>query len=494
MTSPELAVVDVGTSAARAFRVDMHGRLREVARRELAIDDGAGTAELDTEALWADLLLLLRAAAADGPAPAALGVTAALGTVVADAAGRALRPALMWHDLRAGPESEAIAAAVADPAVFGRCPGPEHAAPRLLWMLRHEPDLGARIATVYTLKDWIVQRISGARLTDPASASYTLLFDVQERRWANPLPVRGVPSHWLPPVLGAHRRAGGVTAEVAAATGLPTGLPVATGGPDGTMGALGCGLGEPGLCVDVAGTTDVVFVACERPPTAWDDRLALNVHPLGDCWMVGGPTGMTGGALMHLATTFGGGDAPASAILAAAAALPVDVAGPLVTPHLSGARAPHWRAGARMTIHGLDCGHGPVHLLRAAVEGGAFEVADLVEAISGQGVPVQDIRLAGGSAAHDLVCRIRAAVLGRPLGVSRVHEASALGTAMAAAVAGGLFPSHAVALRAMAAAVSTLVPDPAEAAAYRTLRNRYRRLRDAALDDFDPSASQCGLT
>src|SRR5207237_2534258 len=121
---------------------------------------------------------------------AGIGVTAALGLVVSDAGATPLRPIMMWQDKRAVQEADALIARYGRTGLFataGRPIDPELVACKLSWLARHEPAVAARIDVAYTLKDWIVHRLTGSAVTDPTSASYSLLYDVFARRWNDEL-------------------------------------------------------------------------------------------------------------------------------------------------------------------------------------------------------------------------------------------------------------------------------------------------------------------
>jgi sugar (pentulose or hexulose) kinase len=222
---------------------------------------------------------------------------------------------------------------------------------------------------------------------------------------------------------------------------VPAGLPVAVGGPDGTVGCLGAGLTEPGLAVDVAGTSDVVFVISSRPVRVPGANLVLNAYLVPGLWAVGGPTGLTGGCLDWFVGAFPPPGDPSRPVYerveAAVAAVPPGAEGLNFSPNLTGARTPLWNPQARGQMTGIGPQHGWGHVARAIMEGVATQVAEIVAIAHAAGAPVREVRLVGGGGRSYEWQKIRAAALGRPVAV--VRGGSLTGSAMIAGVAAGVF-------------------------------------------------------
>lgn len=414
-----------------------------------------------------------------------IGVTGALSLVIADDSGEPLRPALLWQDRRAIAESNSIlhdAGADALYATAGRQVDPEQNACKLMWIKAHEPELLRRAATTYGIKDWIVERLCGGRFTDRTTASYTLLFDVYRDAWNLDL-VRslGIPEAVLPPVVAGQVQAGTVTRQVAAETGLPEGVPVAVGGPDGTMGALGSGMAAPGMAVNIIGTTDVFLACLDRPVRDPRRESVLNAFVVPDHWAIGGPMGLTGGALRWFGENFVAPDNASSEPLfyvldRLAAKTEPGAEGVFFLPSLSGDRFPRWNPLTRGVVFGIGAQHEMRHVVRALFEGCAYTLADAVNVVADLGIDMDEIRVAGGGAASDLWLRIRAGVLGRPLNVVRELEASSLGAAIAAGVGVGIYSDFPTAVAEAVAVSHRIEASPTLAETYREHYEFYRSL------------------
>jgi sugar (pentulose or hexulose) kinase len=461
--------VDVGTSAARVSAVSLAGEVLTAARSPSHPQVAGERCVLDAHALWSDLTGLIRQVTAQAGAPVAVGVASQLGMVLADDAFDPVAPAFLWPDRRAGAEAAELDGLLGSLAVAGRRASPELTGPRLRWVVRHEPGTWARTRWVLSLKDFIVARLTGRVATDATSASYTLLFDVRDRgSSADLLAAVEVPAGRLPPVLGAHEPCGAVGREVAAATGLPAGTPVAVGGPDGSVAALGSGAVRAGLTVDVAGSTDVLLHLCERPILDPDRRSILNAFLLPGLWAVGGPTGLTGGAAAWLSGVLGYDSVEAAYrdLGPAAAGIAPGAVGVTFHTALSGERFPTWSAGRAGQVSGLRPEHTAAHLLRAAEEGAAFVVREGLEALAALGVEVGEIRVSGGVTRQPAAMQLRADVLRRRLVGVTNPEATTIGTAMLAAVCSGAHPTIDPAAAAMVRLDAPVEPDPEAADAY----------------------------
>jgi xylulokinase len=251
--------------------------------------------------------------------------------------------------------------------------------------------------------------------------------------------------------------AGGVTAAAAAATGLPVGTPVAVGGPDGTVGGIGGGLTRPGVAVDVMGTTDVIFACTDTAPRIGDGDLVVNAYPSGGLWSIGGPMAATGGVLAWMSRILGTGIAT---LTHEAGLVPPGSLGLVFVPTLAGSRTPHWNLAERGRMSGLALDHAPAHLFRAAMEGTAFEVAELFRAFEVRKLDISEVRAVGGGTENAVWLDIRAAILKRPLVIPEVTEASALGSAMLAAVGIGAFANLEEAGRRMIRIARHVEPSP----------------------------------
>ena len=434
--------VDVGTSAVRASLLGVDGAL--LASHEVptpTIRGAAGQATLDPRKCWTLTADAMRACA-HGRKVLAVGVSAQLGMVLVDAALDPLTPVLLWSDRTAEPFVESVQAALASlgAPTTGRRPAAEFSAPRLLHLHATRPDILQRALAVLSLKDYLVACLTGEVWTDPTHAGYTLLYDVRQRSWATSLAADlGIRPEILPPLRGAHEVAGQVTAAASEACGLPQGVTVSVGGPDGTVGAVGAGAVLPGRTVDIAGSTDVLVHTVVSPLVDPDAIITTNVHAADGLWTVGGPTGMTGGALPWLAALFRFPDVRSmhDQLRAELADMPVGSRGVLMDTALTGHRFPYWDLSRRGSVRGLGPEHGPAEVLNAAHEGSAFLVGEGLRELGRLDEQPVAVTVVGGAARRAAGLELRASAWGLPVEGVGDGLATSRGAAALASVAAG---------------------------------------------------------
>ena len=447
--------------------------------------DAPGAAELDVERLWRDVCALIQEVAGSVATVHGIGIAAQLGMVLVDPAGEAVGRALLWADTRAHEEAEELdrLAGELGRRIGGRRITPELLAPRLIWLHRHRPELLARAARVISVKDFLVLRLTGNQLTDETHASYSGLFDVDNRRWSDELiRASGCDAKLLPRVRPATAKAGAVTAVASALTGIAPGVPVTVGASDGTVGVIGAGAVRPAVTVDVAGTTDTLLHTTAAPLRDSEGAMIVNAHAAPGLWSVGGPTGLTGGAVAWMARVLGfATEREVGAVLSdALAGVPPAAGGLLFRPALTGSRFPDWASAERGLLAGIDLAHGPLHLLRAAQEGAAFTVANALDVIRRCGCLVEEVIVVGGLASNPLALQLRADALNVRVVTLANEEASSIGAAMMAGVCAGLFKDLSVAADVFVAHGRTVEPDCETAGILASARVRWNALQSAA--------------
>ncbi|WP_292102260.1 FGGY-family carbohydrate kinase [Mesorhizobium sp.] len=317
-------------------------------------------------------------------------------------------------------------------------------------------------------------------MTSTASADPLGLLDIKTGAWHPRLvEAAGLRPEHLPELVGPGEICGGLSEIIASATGLKAGTPIIAGAGDGQAMGLGMGVHGPGKSYLSLGS-GVVSGSYSGTVTTSDAFRTL-VSPTGSGFML--ETVLRSGMQLvdWIVRTTG---APSAAILEKAAMeLPAGSDGLLVMPYWAGVMSPYWDGAARGAIVGLSLDHEPRHLFRAVLEGIAFEQAIATDAMEAQTGKAEAMIAAGGGTNSTLLMRIMASVLERPLSVSPVNEAAALGAAMLAASAIGWFGSPEDAAKAMAAPPARQV-DPVEALVpvYRARKAIYRDLYHATRD------------
>ncbi len=485
--------LDVGTQSLRAALVDRYGRTVAYGVAPIETNYPRPTwAEQDPESWWTAARVAVHSAMdAAGVGPdevAAVGLDCTACTVVAcDADARPLCPALLWMDQRAFREAEDISA-TGDPVlryVSGRV-SPEWMLPKALWLKRNRPDLYETAARVVEGTDWMMQRLTG---------DWTLSLNHVAVKWNYARPDGGWPmgllravgladlvEKWPTQIVPLGRGDGRLCRRAAEELGLSMDIPVAQGGIDAYLGMIGLGATNDG---------DVAVIVGSSTCHLAQSREGVFGSGVGGCYpdatieglytLEAGQTA-TGSILDWYRRHFAGAQRQEAerrgvhifeVLDEQAAAVPPGSEGLVVRDDWQGNRSPYKNPQARGAIVGLSLAHGPGHLFRAIYEATACGTRHILEDAQAHGLNVERIFVGGGGAKSTLWLQIHADVLNRPIHLARDSEACALGSAMAAAVAGGFYADFDEAARAMVAIERVVEPDPARVGLYDELFHRY---------------------
>jgi xylulokinase len=290
----------------------------------------------------------------------------------------------------------------------------------------------------------------------------------------------------LAPVRPAHQALAPVSPWLRNAAGLDASTLVVLGCGDEMAATLGAGVIEPGIVCDVIGTAEPVCAVVSEPALDPAGVTELHPHATADGWLLENPGWLSGGAYRWFRDELGSVELTrASATGAnvyellndAAARVPPGAGGVIWIPALAGATAPEWNADARAAWFGLTAAHGRAHMIRAMLEGNAFALLDVVDAMRLAGLQPRELVCVGGGARGKLLLQIRADVTGLPVTRPDDVETTARGAAMLAAVGAGLHPDLRTAAQAMAGPRREhVLPDPERGAVYAAAHGRYRRL------------------
>jgi xylulokinase len=470
--------LDLGTQSCKAVVCDARFAVRGEHSASYATQRPApDRAEQDPGAWEAALAISVGGAlAAAGAGPddlAAIALAGQLdGCVAVDASGAPLHPALIWQDRRATAE-----AARAPDSLFelaGQLADASHLAAKAAWLRAN----GVAAARFHQPVSYLVERLSGEAVLDPAHASTTMLCDLAAGAWsAVLLDAFDLTPAQLPRIAPSCSVAGVLTAAGARLLGLRAGTPVAVGTGDDFATPLGAGAIAPGAHVICAiGTAEVVGALATTPVldrAGAEPMVETHAYPSG-AFFIENPGWLSGGAVRWATALLGlASDAELDALAAAA---PPGAGGVTFIPALAGAMTPVWRPHARATLHGLAASHGREHVARAVLEGLAFACRDVVDRLAALGLvaPATRALILGGGARSDVWTQLRADVLDRPHQRAAHRDTCPVGAAMIAGVAAGLHAD-------LRAAAAELPPPrdacaPTRAADHARGYERYRRL------------------
>jgi xylulokinase len=475
--------VDLGTSSVKAALVDGGGSVVSEGSAPYSVGHPvSGWAESDPDEWWQGASAAIRqAVSGQGRKVRAIGLSGQMhGVVLTDSAGRPVRPAILWPDTRSAAQLEEYRRlderqrhALANPYVTGM------AGPSLLWLREHERDAYTTARWALQPKDWFRLAITGEVATDPSDASATLLFDLIEDDWAwDVVDALHLNCELLAPILPSAYPAGSLLPHVARELDLPGGIPVATGAADTAAAALGTGLLVPGRGQLTVGSAGQIIALLNRPDPDPTLRTHLYRAATPDAWYAMAAIQNVGIALEWVRSVLGVSWAQ---VYDEAFTVPAGSEGLLFLPYLTGERTPILDPAARGAWVGMSLYHSQAHLLRAALEGVAFALREGLEALEARGIPLPELRLAGGGTVQSAWRSMLADVLRRPLRVVPNPAASARGAALLAGVVAGVYPDAAATLATAPATEATVYPGEASAQyeeAYGRYRSLYSRLRE----------------
>jgi glycerol kinase len=450
---PFILALDQGTTSSRAILFDHAGAIRASAHKEFPqIFPQAGWVEHDPLEIWSSQLEVARAALARAGLRAAdvaaIGITNQRETTVVwdRRTGEPIHNAIVWQDRRTASLCEDLKRAGYGDLITrktGLVIDAYFSGSKIRWLLDHVPgarDRARRGELAFgTIDTWLLWKLTGGalHLTDPSNASRTLLFNLHTGAWDEELlRLLDVPRELLPEV----RSSSEVYGETA--PGLFDAR-VRIGGIAGDQQAalFGQNCFSRGLAKNTYGTGCFLLMNTGQQPVASRHQLLTTV-----AWKTGPQTDYAlegsvfiGGAVVQwLRDGLGLIKSPAD-VEALAASVP-GCGGVYLVPAFAGLGAPHWDPYARGTITGLTRGTTAGHIARAALEGIAFQVADVLEVMEkDSGIAVPELRVDGGASANNLLMQFQADLLRVPVIRPKVAETTAFGAACLAGLAVGFW-------------------------------------------------------
>ncbi len=364
------------------------------------------------------------------------------------ATGEPVHNAIVWQDRRTASRCEELRAAGHEDRVrrrTGLLLDPYFSGTKLAWLLDRTGGARRRAEdgelAFGTIDAWLAWKLTGGalHLTDPSNASRTLLFNIATGDWDDELlELLEVPRAVLPDVRPSSEVYGEATLAAVA------GVPIAGIAGDQQAALFGQACFAPGQAKNTYGTGCFALMHVGDVPVKSEHKLLTTV-----AWGTGGRleyalegSVFTGGAVVQWLRD-GLGLIESSAEVERLAASVDDTGDVFLVPAFTGLGAPHWDPHARGTLIGLTRGTTAAHLARAALEGIAFQVADVLEAMAADsGVELGELAVDGGAARNDLLMQLQADLLGVPIVRPENTETTALGAAYLAGLAVGVWPDR----------------------------------------------------
>lgn len=493
----KLLGIDVGTSGCKATVVDCDGGVLGRGYQEYAVDRHPnGWAELDANMIWAAVQKVVAQAVHESGSEgdiAAISVSSFGETVVPIARdGRIIGPGILYYDPRGADEAKALEEDLGRTAILesvGVESHPMYSICKIAWIKKHQPELFERVWKFLFFADLVLFKLGAEPATDYSLAARSMAFDVVSKQWSQAvLRSVGVDSDIFGKPVPAGACIGKISTRLATELGINENALLVAGGHDQACAALGAGAIREGIAVNGMGTVDCL-TPCFSTPII-NERMAGSFfacvpHVVPDRYVTYAFNFTSGSLLRWYRDNFAAeqvaeakrrGVDPYQVIIEHAAREP---SGLYVLPHFSGAATPYMDSNAVGAIIGLGLDSDPSKIIKAILEGIAFEMKVNMTHLRAAGVELTELRATGGLARSEVMLQLKADILGVKVSTLEVAEAGTMGVAILAGVAAGVYKDAEEGVERLAKVSRTYYPNTDVTRDYETRFEVYRRIYPA---------------
>ena len=448
-----LLALDQGTTSSRALIIEYDGKVTAVAQKEFTqIFPQPGWVEHDPKEIWASQIAV--AAQALGRAEihprdiAAIGITNQRETAIVwdRRTGEPVYNAIVWQDRRTAPmcdklRTEGMESVVAEKT--GLVIDAYFSGTKVAWMLQNVPGVRERAErgelAFGNVDTWLIWNLTEGKVhvTDESNASRTMLLNIHTRSWDKDLLQHlGIPASMLPEVKSSSEVYGETSGTI-------SGIPVAGIAGDQQAALFGQMCSKPGMAKNTYGTGSFMLLNTGTKAVPSQNKLLTTIAWRANnqtFYALEGSVFITGAVVQWLRDGLKVINT-APEVEQLAGSVP-DNGGVYLVPAFVGLGAPHWDGYARGAIVGITRGTTTAHIARAALEGIAYQVADVLQAMQADsGVKLSQLRVDGGAVANNLLMQFQADILGIPVVRPKNAETTAMGAAYLAGLATGFYKS-----------------------------------------------------
>lgn len=501
-----LVGIDIGTSGTKSIVADETGKVVASSMKTYPLHTPRpGWAEQDPADWWRAVVETLQEIMPKVDRSQIVGVSFSgqmHGLVALDKDGEVIRPAMLWCDQRTQKQCDWITKQAGgleklltytnNQMLTGYTGG------KILWLRDEEPENFKKMVRFTCPKDYIRYMLTGNVAIDVSDASGTGFFDTRNRTWSKSLiEIAGLDFSVFPEAHESTELAGYITAEAAALTGLPAGLPAYFGGGDAVIQAVGSGLVVPGTLGVVIGTAGNVSMGLDHFYDNPRGTLQMFCSNEPGSYMTFGCTLTAGGAYQWYRDTLCEDAVRAAkesgkhvyAIMDAdAASSAPGASGVVFAPYLTGERAPYPDPNARAVFYGLTLGTKRGDITRALMEGVTYSLKQVADVI-GAFAPCEKVYISGGGSSSKLWRQMLSDIFDLPVyTMSAASEGGAYGAVMVAGVGAGVWKNLAEAIQILQVETEAR-PNDANQELYQKAYALYGELYPALKSIFDKSAA-----
>jgi gluconokinase len=472
--------VDIGTSSTKVIAVSYDGKVMAHHQQDYSTQQPQpGYSEQDpAEILKAvkggirSVAMLLK------QDPIAISFSCAMHSIMAvDKDHQALTPLIIWADNR----SQSVADSITSTTLYQQTGVPIHPMSpfcKIIWWREQEPATFAAASQFIGIKEYIFFHFFERYITDHSIASATGLFNIHQLEWnAESLELAGITPALLPEAVPCETIITGLLPAIAEEMGIPVTTKFIAGGSDGCLAQLGSNALDAGHATLTIGTSGAVRMAVDTPVIDAQGRLFTYVLTPGH-FIIGGASN-NGGVLIQWFLNAFDKKLSVDGALQQALAIPAGAEGLLCLPYLHGERAPVWDGHTKGAFIGVQPQHNTWHFMRAMLEGMAYGLLSITDALEETAGEIHKISVSGGFTASAEWVQLIADIFQRPVYLQKEGDASAMGAVLLGFQALNITPAFAEGLPE-----KVFTPDPAFAETYKKTYTVYKKLYGALKDIF----------
>lgn len=437
--------IDAGSSGVKVCAFNHRGELLAKASRATnIISKSSRHCELDLNAYWQQTIEAIREITAKFDNIVSIGLSVACPTIVLlDKHNNPICNAITYLD---GRSEDFIHQVLSDNkehvvSLSSNSPSPSACwVGTLAWLQNQQPELMKKVHKVVLFNGFLATRLGGKAGIDPTQAAYSGAVVLSgSPKWSKELL-----SYWnfnhdiLAPIYQSFAVVGRVNSEAAKLTGLKEGVAITLGCADTAAAAFAVGLIDGGSAFESTGTSGVLTFCLEKPD--FDPRFMNRYHVVPNQWLAHGAMSTTGGTFGWLNKSVWPEIDNHEALEQLASKSIPGARGLMYLPYLAGERSPIWDVKASGAWLGLRLIHSREDMIRAAFEGTAFGLRQLVDIANKKwGIKLDELLSVGGGSRNQLWTQIKADILQVEYSISQTSDASAFGAAMIGATGAGYF-------------------------------------------------------
>lgn len=405
--------------------------------------------------------------------------------VVTDEKGNALRPAILWNDVRTTKQcndimedfGEEILKITKNIALEG------FTLPKILWLQENEPETWRKVRKIFLPKDYLRYFLTGNFHMDYSDAAGTLLMDIKEKKWSSSILKKyNIPVEYLPKLVNSFEFVGNLDENIQKNYGFKNKIKIFAGGADNAVSSLGTGLNDYETAIASTGTSGVFLSLEDRVHDEYNGKLHLFNHALPDKYYSMGVTLSAGQSISWFRNLIDK-EQSYEDFLSHISDSPVGSNGLLFTPYISGERTPYFDSQIRASFIGLNNKHTLTDLKRAVIEGVTFSLKDSQVLMQSLGKKeFNRIISIGGGAKNKEWLQIQADILNTRVVTLDTEEGPGLGAAMIAAIGVGWYETFEDCVAHTITDVDRIDPIPGNVVEYKKIYDLYTQIYPSTKD------------